>query len=73
MKTTLMSLTCAAMAAGLTAFANDSGTLTGELKQWHKVTLTLDGPLARERDTQPNAFTDLAFNVTFTHESGAPI
>lgn len=46
--------------------------ITGELKQWHKVTLTLDGPFAHERDTQPNPFTDLAFNVQFTHESGAP-
>jgi hypothetical protein len=46
--------------------------ITGELKQWHKVTLTLDGPFANERDTRPNAFTDLAFNVQFTHESGAP-
>ncbi len=46
--------------------------VTGELKQWHKVTLTLDGPFAAERDTQPNPFTDLAFNVTFTHESGSP-
>ncbi len=41
--------------------------ITGELKQWHKITLTLDGPLAHERDTQPNPFTDLAFNVMFTH------
>ena len=80
MKTSLFSLTCgalfgfatSALAAGVTAFANDSVTLTGELKQWHKVTLTLNGPFARERDTQPNPFTDLAFNVTFTHESGAP-
>ena len=47
-------------------------TITGELKQWHKVTLTLDGPFAHERDTQPNAFTDIGLNVTFTHESGAP-
>lgn len=46
--------------------------ISGELKQWHKVTLTLDGPFANERDTQPNAFTDLAFNVTFTHQSGSP-
>lgn len=48
-------------------------TITGELKQWHKVTLTLDGPFAKETDTQPNPFTDLAFEVTFTHESGAPV
>jgi hypothetical protein len=46
--------------------------ITGELKEWHKVTLTLDGPFAHERDTQPNPFTDLAFTVQFTHESGAP-
>ena len=46
--------------------------ISGELKQWHKVTLTLDGPFANERDTQPNPFSDVAFNVTFTHESGAP-
>lgn len=47
-------------------------TITGELKQWHKVTLTLDGLFAHERDTQPNPFTDCRFNVTFTHESGTP-
>jgi hypothetical protein len=46
--------------------------ISGELRQWHKVTLTLDGPFAHERDSQPNPFTDYAFNVTFTHESGSP-
>ncbi|MCB1209321.1 MAG: DUF5060 domain-containing protein [Verrucomicrobiales bacterium] len=50
----------------------ESVTISGELKQWHKVTLTLDGPSANERDTAPNPFTDLAFNVEFTHESGSP-
>ena len=54
--------------------ADGKGTvaISGELKQWHKVTLTLDGPFAHERDTRPNPFTDLAFSVTFTHESGSP-
>lgn len=47
-------------------------SISGELKQWHKVTLTVNGPFAHERDTQPNAFTDLAFQVQFTHESGSP-
>ena len=28
--------------------------ISGELKQWHKVTLTLDGPFADERDNEPN-------------------
>jgi hypothetical protein len=46
--------------------------LSGELKQWHKVTLSLNGPFAKETDEVPNPFTDLAFNVTFTHESGTP-
>jgi hypothetical protein len=46
--------------------------ISGELKQWHKVTLTLDGPFAHERDNEPNPFTDRAMTVTFTHESGAP-
>jgi hypothetical protein len=43
----------------------------GELQQWHKVTLTLDGPFAHERDNEPNPFTDYRFNVRFTHESGS--
>ncbi len=47
-------------------------TISGELKQWHKVTLTLDGPFANEQDNEPNPFTDLAFHVTFAHESGSP-
>ncbi len=46
--------------------------VTGELKQWHKVTIELAGPFAAEIDTAPNPFTDLRLDVTFTHESGAP-
>jgi Domain of unknown function (DUF5060)/Putative collagen-binding domain of a collagenase len=46
--------------------------VSGELKQWHKVTLTLDGPPAKETDNEPNPFTDYNFTVTFTHESGSP-
>jgi hypothetical protein len=46
--------------------------ITGELKQWHKVTLTIDGPFARERDEEPNPFTDYRLTIAFTHESGAP-
>ncbi|MEY2877743.1 MAG: hypothetical protein RLZZ15_123 [Verrucomicrobiota bacterium] len=43
-----------------------------ELRQWHKVTLDLAGPFAAETDTAPNPFTGYRFDVTFTHESGAP-
>ena len=52
---------------------NGAVALSGELKQWHKVTLTLDGPFARERDTDPNPFADYAFHVVFAHESGSPV
>ncbi|VGO17556.1 hypothetical protein PDESU_06153 [Pontiella desulfatans] len=38
----------------------------GELKRWHKVTLTLDGPDTSETAT-PNPFTDYRMNVEFTH------
>ena len=46
--------------------------ITGELKQWHAATLTLDGPFAHELDNTPNPFTDYAMTVTFTHASGTP-
>lgn len=49
-----------------------SVTVHGELKQWHKVTLDVAGPWAKETDTEPNPFTDYRFEVTFTHESGEP-
>ncbi|WP_425498272.1 DUF5060 domain-containing protein [Oceaniferula flava] len=46
--------------------------VSGELKQWHKVTLTVDGPMAKESDQQPNPFTELLLDVRFIHESGSP-
>lgn len=54
------------------ADGDGSALVSGELKQWHKITLTLEGPFAHEQDTRPNPFTDTRLNVTFTHESGAP-
>ncbi|HYG33407.1 MAG TPA: DUF5060 domain-containing protein, partial [Clostridia bacterium] len=47
-------------------------TVGGELRQWHKITLTLPGPQARETDTDPNPFTDYRMTVRFTHASGSP-
>jgi len=44
--------------------------ISGELKQWHKVTLTLDGPQASEAATNPNPFLDYRMTVRFAHESG---
>ena len=51
---------------------NGEVTVSGELKQWHKVTLTLDGPFAHEKDNQPNPFIDYRMEVEFSHESGTP-
>lgn len=48
--------------------------ISGELKQWHKVTLTIDGPEASEADSPEgvNPFADYAMTVRFEHESGSP-
>ncbi len=64
----------AAPALALPRQADGKGSVavSGELKQWHKVSLTLDGPYAHELDSAPNPFTDRAFQVTFTHASGSP-
>ncbi|MBT3199806.1 MAG: DUF5060 domain-containing protein [Phycisphaerales bacterium] len=47
-------------------------TVSGELKQWHKVTITQNGPFANEMDKTPNPFMDYRMTVTFKHESGSP-
>ena len=46
--------------------------ISGELKQWHNVTLTLDGPFAHEKDNRPNPFIDYRMEIEFSHESGKP-
>ncbi|WP_289039701.1 DUF5060 domain-containing protein [uncultured Zobellia sp.] len=40
--------------------------ISGELKKWHKVTLTFDGPKTSEK-ADYNPFMNYRFNVTFTH------
>src|SRR5688572_25454478 len=52
--------------------AATAAAVSGELRQWHKVTLTFNGPQASETDSSPNPFTDFRLTVTFTHESGSP-
>ena len=44
--------------------------ITGELKQWHKISLTMDGPFADENDDRPNPFLDIRMQTTFTHADG---
>ncbi len=44
--------------------------ISGELKKWHKITLTFDGPVTSEMD-KSNPFMDYRFDVFFSHkESG---
>ena len=53
----------------LCSFSAFSATIvTGELKMWHKVTLTFDGPMTNETAT-PNPFTGYRLDVTFTQGS----
>lgn len=43
-------------------------TISGELKQWHRVTLTFDGPQSSE-DATPNPFLDYRLTVMFTNSA----
>jgi hypothetical protein len=45
-----------------------AGDISSELKKWHKVTITFDGPQTSE-NANPNPFMDYRLNVTFTHQS----
>ena len=70
-------LAAVALAGAATDGAQKGGpaadvSIAGELRQWHKVTLTLTGPHADELSSAPNPFVDYRMTVTFAHESGSP-
>ena len=46
-----------------------AGAISGQLKKWHRVTITFNGPSVSETSS-PNPFLDYRLNVTFTHSSG---
>lgn len=46
--------------------ATEGPEISGELKKWHTVTLTFDGPACSETD-EYNPFLHYRLNVTFTH------
>ncbi|WP_417745380.1 DUF5060 domain-containing protein [Rosistilla oblonga] len=52
------------------ADGDGSVKVSGEPKQWHKLTLDLSGPYAHEKDNAPNPFTDYRMSVEFTHADG---
>lgn len=45
---------------------NSVGSISGELKKWHKVSVTFTGPLTSETNAN-NPFRNYRLNVTFTH------
>ena len=47
---------------------NVAPEISGQLKKWHKVTLTFDGPQVSE-DDEYNPFMNYRFNVLFTHKA----
>jgi hypothetical protein len=53
-------------AALLAASPDKSGVVTGELKQWHRVTITFVGPEGSET-TEPSPFRDYRLSVEFAH------
>ena len=52
-----------------TAWSQSAGSISGELKKWHPVTITFEGPDVSEKDAF-NPFRGYRLNVTFRHESG---
>jgi len=65
-KLTLLLTVCFILAApaGLLGKSEAAGVISGELKKWHKVTLTFTGPQASEK-AKPNPFRNYRLNVTF--------
>ncbi|MBN2314415.1 MAG: DUF5060 domain-containing protein, partial [Sedimentisphaerales bacterium] len=61
---------CVILSATTQSRTASAGQISGELKKWHKITLTFDGPETNET-ADPNPFLYYRLNATFTHqESG---
>ena len=65
-KFTLLLAICLVIATvtALPVKGQDSAKISGELKKWHKVTLTFTGPDTNEK-AQPNPFLNYRLNVMF--------
>ena len=61
-----LTLALAVVCPAVSEAQRPSATIGGELKRWHKVTVTFDGPAVSATAT-PNPFLDLRMDVTFTH------
>jgi len=65
MKTFVWPIVIALLVLTASAVADEKVVISGELMTWHRVTLTFDGPEAKE-DTSPNPFLDYRLNVVFS-------
>ena len=65
MRTQTTCIAVALIALGIVTSVQSAGQVTGELRTWHKVTITFDGPKTSEMDER-NPFTDYRLNVTFS-------
>jgi hypothetical protein len=52
---------------GVPVLSAQTVQVSGELRQWHVVTLTFDGPAGATEDATPNPFLDFRLDVTFRH------
>src|SRR5215211_4102880 len=50
-----------------------SGSVTGEFKKWHPLTISFTGPSTTETNSSPNPFLDYRLQVSFTSPSGKSI
>ena len=68
-KLVLLCAICSILVAACDVSAVSKGAVvSGELKKWHKVTITFAGPKTNE-NADPNPFRDYRLNVTFTKGS----
>eukprot|EP00179_Madagascaria_erythrocladioides_P011012 CAMPEP_0198365384 /NCGR_PEP_ID=MMETSP1450-20131203/154145_1 /TAXON_ID=753684 ORGANISM="Madagascaria erythrocladiodes, Strain CCMP3234" /NCGR_SAMPLE_ID=MMETSP1450 /ASSEMBLY_ACC=CAM_ASM_001115 /LENGTH=1139 /DNA_ID=CAMNT_0044072835 /DNA_START=89 /DNA_END=3507 /DNA_ORIENTATION=- len=62
-----VTLACVLLATVLLANSADAAAkVSGELRKWHKVTITFDGPAGLSETGYPNPFQDYRLDVTFT-------
>ena len=70
--TTLFANSLTAQSTSTSSTQKSQVVITGELKKWHKITLTFDGPETSESD-KLNPFMNYRFNVVFTHKESGKI
>ena len=65
-KSVLLCAICLVLGAVCGSYgATQEAGIFGELKKWHKITITFTGPNSGE-EAEPNPFLDYRLNVTFT-------